>query len=154
MSIVVVPATDEHLDFINLQLSDDNISRHINDDLTIGEKVQVTTSTNFLVILEDGLPVGFYLVIPQNSVTVDIHTCARKCKDKRLAGEVCENHLKNSGVICVTSHVPDYNRAALKYAENAGFSVCGYIPKSYLFKSKLIGQYIVYKNIGEVSQCP
>lgn len=147
MSIEVKQATYEDLPFINEGLKSSSVIRHINDDETIKKNIEVTDPTNFIMIVEDSTTVGFYLATPKNSVTVDIHTCARRCSDKGAAALLLEEYLKNKGVYTITSHVPDYNKAALQYALDAGCHICGYIPESYLFRSKLIGQYIVYKNI-------
>lgn len=148
MSVKVVQATYDDLPFINSKLKCESISRHINDDKTIKLDIEVTDPTNFIIILEDSNPVGFYLAVPKNAITVDIHTCARGCSDKDTAATLLEEHLKSKGFITVTSHIPDYNKAALNYAIKQGCTICGYIPESYLFRSKPIGQYIVFKNIG------
>jgi len=144
----VLRAKSSHLDFINYILEESSISRHINDDISIKSLGIVRDHTHFIIVEEDNTPTGLFLAVPINSVTVDIHTCIRDCKEKMTAGVLGIELLRGEGIICATSHIPEYNTAALKYSLRCGFQKCGFIPKSYLFNGVAIGQHLVYKNLG------
>lgn len=149
MVITVARAKSNHIDFINKYIQDTSVLRHINDDISIVNSLAVIDPSCFIIIEEDNTPTGLFLTIPVNSITTDVHTCIRACTKKILAGEMGLNLLKEEGVLCVTSHIPEYNTAALKYSLRCGFQKCGFIPTSYLFNGALIGQHLVYKNLGE-----
>ncbi len=148
MVVTVTRAKSSHLDFINYILDERSISRHINDDISIQTLSVVHDHAHFIIVEEDSTPVGLFLTVPVNSVTVDIHTCIRDCKEKMKAGLLGAELLRSEGIICATSHIPEYNTAALKYSLRCGFQKCGFIPQSYLFNGVAIGQHLVYKNLG------
>jgi L-amino acid N-acyltransferase YncA len=147
VSLEILEAVVEDLGTINSLIEAPKIKRHINDDSSMGSSYAFQSPQNILVIKEDGNLTGFFYIVPTNSITIDIHTCARDCTDKALAAHKTIEYLRGLGVKCITSHIPKYNKAALKFALATGFEVLGVLPKSYEFNGKPIDQYLVFKNI-------
>lgn len=147
--MIVYRATDDNLDFINKILKKENCIRYINDDLSILATCIITNPLNFLIVEEDSTPVGLFYTVPFTSSSIDVHTCIRDCKQKFKAGALGLSILKSEGFKCVTSHIPAYNSAALRYALACGFEKCGFIPESFLFNGALIGQNLVFKKLGD-----
>lgn len=136
--------------FVNKLIIDPKIKRHISDDLSFNEDVKITNCRNFYIIEEEAKKVGFFLAIPVTRSIVDLHTAARYCSDIKTAFSQLEKILIATGFKVVQTLIPNYNKAAKNAAEMSGFKMCGTLPESYFFKSRLIDQYIFYKQIRSI----
>lgn len=147
MFLEITQAQFEDLVKINDLIASPKIKRHINDDVSMSSIYTFQSPQNILVVKENGVITGFFYVVFSNALCIDIHTCVRDCNDKVQAAHKTTELLRAAGVRCITSHIPKYNRAALKFALMAGFEILGELPNSYAFNGKNISQYVVYKNI-------
>ena len=138
-------AQQEHLEFINSEISRADTAHYVNDDYSISTSFEIKTPDNILVVFEQGLPVGFFLCQPQNSILVDVHTNIRSCVNKLQAASMGMELLKDLGVLALTAHIPGYNHAAYRFSKKCGFTKLATLEKSFLSGGRRYDQHLMYK---------
>lgn len=109
-----------------------------------------------LVLDNDNIVLGLFLVHPHNIAMYEIHTCLLPhCRGKMAdeAGKlVLEWIFENTPCQKVMTHVPEYNRSALKYAERAGMQIEGVNRLSFQKLGQLHDQVLLGITRVEVCQ--
>lgn len=133
---------------------------HISDDgLPEAEYFQPNESDEIyylLVIDDNGLIHGLYLLHAMNYITYEIHTCLlRSCRGK-MADIAAKEVLKwiSLRTLClkVITHVPENNKPALAYAKRAGMIIEGMNRDSFLKNGKLYNQILLGITRTEICQ--
>lgn len=79
---------------------------------------------------------GFFLLVPQNGVCWDIHTCllpeAWGARAREAARGIVAWTFAETPCQRLVTSVPGHNRLALRFAQRAGMTEYGRNPKSYL----------------------
>jgi RimJ/RimL family protein N-acetyltransferase len=102
----------------------------------------------FYVIVKDSQELlGMWMILPQNGVTAEIHTCLlpnawgerAHIASILMARWIWEHtHFRR-----IVTNVPAYNRAALQFAEKAGMVQYGINPRSYMKRGYLFDQFLL-----------
>lgn len=133
------------VDLINSVLMHPSIADHLCDDYTVGAKVQDAESLEWIGVHKDGACHGVFLLIPQNSVTVDIHTALLpdvRGKQSKQAGKLLLDLIFSRYHKAVTS-VPSNNRVAAWFAGSLGFKHEGVNRQSFLKNGVLLDQVLM-----------
>ena len=133
---------------------------HISDDGAPEAKYFQPTESDeiyyLLVIDENGLVHGLYLLHAMNYITYEIHTCLlRSCRGKKAdiaAKAVLKWISLNTECLKVITHVPENNRLALAYAKRAGLLLEGINRDSFLKDGKLYNQFLLGITRAEICQ--
>lgn len=103
------------------------------------------------IVASDGPELlGLFLFEPRNAVEWTVHTCLlpnawgrkRDGGGRALAAAkgVIQWIWQNTTCRRITTHVPEYNRLALRFAKQAGLIEYGFNPKSWVKHGRLHGQ--------------
>ena len=106
-----------------------------------------------LVLDNDENVLGLFLIHPHNTILYEIHTCLlSSCREKDKAAQVVLDWIfKNTPCEKLMTHVPDFNRPALLYAERAGLMREGINRLSFLKNGRLHDQILL--GITRTEQC-
>lgn len=140
-----------NLEDINKIILNQHVQDDISDDLTKNQAVQSLKNYEWIGVVDDDQLQGLFVLISQNSISVEIHTCLlpsmRGSKAFR-AGELILNLIfKNYEK--VISWVPENNRKAKLFSLLLGFQVEGINRASFLKNGKLQDQILVGLTKGE-----
>lgn len=131
---------------INRLMTDESVNADVSDDNTVGITFDALPShCEFLGIYLDGSIQGFFVLVPQNTVTAEIHTCllpSIRGVTALQAGKLLLNYLFSKYQKAI-SWIPDGNRKALLYSLKLGFVVEGLSQQSFLKNGQLIDQKLV-----------
>jgi hypothetical protein len=101
----------------------------------------------FVLVRDEGEPLGFYYLIPKSRIVFEFHTVMR-LNLRALAAMWAflgpSGWLwKNSECVRAVTFVPEYNRIALRFGLRAGLEVYGRNPKSFLRDGALQDQILL-----------
>jgi RimJ/RimL family protein N-acetyltransferase len=142
----------DDLDAVNQIILNEFIQDDISDDLTKNMKLTyLPNHVEWLGVYVDDKLKGLYLLIAQNSITAEIHTCllpdVRGVKAIQ-AGKALLLHLFSKYKKAI-SYIPEYNKKATLYASMLGFKIEGINRESFLKNGKIHDQYLVGITKGE-----
>lgn len=111
------------------------------------------------VLAYDGTELlGCFLFHPENSICWQVHTCLLPSaltvagRSVEVACGLIRWIWENTRCLRITTHVPDFNRLALRFALKAGMIRFGYNDMSFLKNGKLYGQtYLGISKLGVTS---
>lgn len=90
---------------------------------------------------------GLWVFTAENSVCWDVHTCLLPCsygeRAKQAAKEMAKHIFETTPCVRIITHVPVFNRLALRFALNAGFEPWGKNVKSYMKDGILYDQILL-----------
>ena len=138
------------LDLINRVILDAAVNDGISDDASKNHEIQQLPHTfECLGIYQDEEIKGLFMLVPQNAVTAEIHTCLLlRGKEAFQAGELLLDYLFNNYQKAI-SYTPSTNKKALFYALRLGFKKEGVLTQSFLKNGKLLDQTLVGLTKGE-----
>lgn len=133
-------------------INDPSISDLLCDDNTQNTVIEYCSGQYWIGVFDDdNVMQGAFLLIPQNSVTVDIHTCLLPVlhgNQAIQAGRMLLNIVFASYQKAVTS-VPVNNRRASLFAARLGFKTEGVNRQSFLKHGQLLDQKVMGLTLGE-----
>ena len=140
-------ATEKDENFILDLMGRKGVKEFVTDDLT-PEIKSLDISKSLIICCGDE---GFFLFIPRNSITYEIHTAfVPECRGKKVNAyfEETANWLKkNTDCRKIIAEIPEYNYRAKAAAVKSGFVAHGVNTNSFLKNGKIINQYIYGKEI-------
>lgn len=142
------------LNKINEVILNPSVQDDISDDFSEGmELSEIPKNIQFMGVYLNNTLHGFYMFVPQNSVTVEVHTCllpSLRGKNAIQAGRLAIAYIF-SNYKKIISYIPDGNKKAELYALLLGFKIEGINRESYLKNGKLIDMKLVGITKGEYS---
>ena len=140
-----------NLEDINRILLNEYIQDDISDDPTKGHAIQSLQNHEWIGVVDDDHLQGLFLLVSQNSISIEIHTCLLPTLRGNKAIEAGKLILdlifkKYEKVI---SWVPENNRKAKLMALRLGFEIEGINRASFLKNGKLHDQFLVGLTKGE-----
>ena len=138
------------LDLINRVILDAAVNNDISDDASKNHEIQQLPHTfECLGIYQHGEIKGIFMLLPQNAVTAEIHTCLLlRGKEAFQAGRLLLSYLFNKYQKAI-SYTPLTNKKALFYALRLGFKKEGVLTQSFLKNGVLVDQVVVGLTKGE-----
>jgi RimJ/RimL family protein N-acetyltransferase len=132
-------------------LTTPRIYRHISDDASPAREtyrpVESEAVWYVLAIADDGEALGVFMLVPQNAVCWEVHTCllphAWGAKAIQAARELPGWIGQHTTCRRIITNVPDYNRLARSFAERAGMRQFGVNQRSYLRHGQLHDQIML-----------
>lgn len=141
-----------NLNKINEIMLNPFVQDDISDDFSKGiELSEIPQNIQFMGVYLNSELHGFYMLVPQNSVTVEVHTCllpSLRGKNAIQAGKIIIAYMF-SNYRKIVSYVPSGNKKAEIYALLLGFKIEGINRESYLKDGKLIDMKLVGITKGE-----
>lgn len=139
------------LEEINKIILDETVQEDISDDLTKNKAILSLLNHEWIGVVEDDQIQGLFVLITQNSKSVEIHTCLlptlRGSKaieaGKLILSLIFKNYEK------VISWIPENNRKAKLFSLRLGFEIEGINRASFLKNGKLQDQFLVGLTKGE-----
>lgn len=146
--ITLQPLND--LDLINRVILDAAVNDDISDDASKNHKIQqLPHAFECLGIYHDEEIKGLFMLVPQNAVTAEIHTCLLlRGKEAFQAGQLLLDYLFSNYQKAI-SYTPSTNKKALFYALRLGFKKEGVLTQSFLKNGVLVDQVVVGLTKGE-----
>lgn len=146
--ITLQPLND--LDLINRVILDAAVNDDISDDASKNLAIsELPLNFECLGIYQDDEIKGLFMLIPQNAVTAEIHTCLLlRGKAAFKAGQLLLEYLFSKYQKAI-SYTPSNNRKALIYAIGLGFKKEGVLTQSFLKNGELLNQTLVGLTKGE-----
>lgn len=146
--ITLQPLND--LDLINRVILDAAVNDDISDDASMSHEIQqLPHAFECLGIYQDGEIKGLFMLVPQNAVTAEIHTCLLlRGKEAFQAGQLLLDYLFSNYQKAI-SYTPSTNKKALFYALRLGFKKEGVLTQSFLKNGELLDQTLVGLTKGE-----
>lgn len=137
-------ATTEDADFINTVLKADY--EMVSDDGSPPvDEFTCESILDYCLLLElDGEKAGVILMIPQNYITYEQHTCIAKehrAKVVALVKEAWQWVFDHTPCCKIVTNVPEFNRAANIITLRVGFKLIGVNAKSFLKNGTMYDQY-------------
>jgi len=130
-------------------VTDKSVYPFVSDDYSPAPKdyEPIKSDAVWHVLVRDGEEVlGLWIIIPQNAVCWEIHTCllpnAYGERAKRAGKQVVQWIWDNTTCLRLVTNVPEYNRLAHKFAKAAGMIEYGRNPKSYM-KTQILHDQIL-----------
>ena len=138
------------LDLINRVILDVVVNDDISDDVSKNHEIQQLPQTfECLGIYQDEEIKGLFMLVPQNAVTAEIHTCLLlRGKEAFQAGLLLLDYLFSKYQKAI-SYTPSTNKKALFYALRLGFKKEGVLTQSFLKNGELLDQTLVGLTKGE-----
>ncbi len=150
-TVRVEPTSDA--DLINAVIRHPSIYHLVSDDLSPpAQKLDAAplilhNAYLFLRVVADGETAGLYTLQRHNGILYEVHTCIlprfRGQVAKQAAQELIAWMFLNTDCMKLITHVPAFNRLALRYAKEAGLSVLGVVTQSFLKNGILHDQYLL-----------
>lgn len=139
-----------NLDLINRVILDAAVNDDISDDASKNHKIQQLPHTfECLGIYQDEEIKGLFMLVPQNAVTAEIHTCLLlRGNEAFQAGRLLLDYLFSNYQKAI-SYTPSTNKKALFYALRLGFKKEGVLTQSFLKNGELLDQTLVGLTKGE-----
>lgn len=122
---------------------------HISDDFSppVDEYRPPEGEAVWYVLVKDGEELlGMWAFTLENAICWKVHTCLLPTawgKAKDMAKQMAEWIWNNTPCLRIITDVPDNNRLALKLAEDAGMTVFGLNPASYMKSGVLRDQILL-----------
>ena len=140
------------LNLINEIILDPFVQDDIADDSSIGVSIsEIPSHVRFMGVYDNDMLCGLYMLVPQNCVTVEVHTCLlpllrgkKAIQAGRLIIEYMFDQYKK-----IISWIPVDNKKAELYSKLLGFKIEGISRESYLKNGKLQDMKLVGITIGE-----
>jgi len=107
------------------------------------EEYEPVQSDEFYYLMFEG---GFFLFHPLNYITVEVHTCILpewRGRSIKYARRAIAWMFRNTQYRKIVTHVPEYNRKALAYAQKAGMRIEGVNRKSFMKNGVIYDQYLL-----------
>lgn len=138
------------LDLINRVILDVAVNDDISDDASKNHEIQQLPHTfECLGIYRDEEIKGLFMLVPQNAVTAEIHTCLLlRGKEAFQAGRLLLDYLFSKYQKAI-SYTPSTNKKSLFYALRLGFKKEGVLTQSFLKNGELLDQTLVGLTKGE-----
>lgn len=138
------------LDLINRVILDVAVNDDISDDASRNHEIQQLPHTfECLGIYQNEEIKGLFMLVPQNAVTAEIHTCLLlRGKEAFQAGRLLLDYLFSKYQKAI-SYTPSTNKKALFYALRLGFKKEGVLTQSFLKNGDLLDQTLVGLTKGE-----
>ena len=126
------------------------VNDDISDDVSKNHEIQQLPQTfECLGIYQDEEIKGLFMLVPQNAVTAEIHTCLLlRGKEAFQAGLLLLDYLFSKYQKAI-SYTPSTNKKALFYALRLGFKKEGVLTQSFLKNGELLDQTLVGLTKGE-----
>lgn len=146
--ITLQPLND--IKVINRVILDAAVNDDISDDASKNHELQQLPHTfECLGIYQDEEIKGLFMLVPQNAVTAEIHTCLLlRGRAAFKAGQLLLEYLFSKYQKAI-SYTPSNNRKALIYAIGLGFKKEGILTQSFLKNGELLNQTLVGLTKGE-----
>lgn len=131
---------------------------HISDDGTPDDYAVLADqpSMHWMLVSDDD-PLGVFLVHAHNSICYEVHTCLLPCTWGRSSAEAARLLLRwvfqETACLKLITHVPAYNRHALRFAKAAGMQQEGVNRSSFLRKGVLQDQILLGLTKREWESC-
>jgi len=116
----------------------------VSDDFAAKPEDWQATDNEFIwyILAEDeGKLLGLFIFIPENQICWGVHTCLLPESYGPKAHEAGRGIIQwiweHTGCLRITTVVPEYNRLALKFAQDSGLVTYGINPHSYMKNGKL-----------------
>lgn len=142
----------DDLDSVNQIILNEFVQDDISDDLTKNVKLSyLPEHIEWLGVYIDGELKGLYLLIAQNSITAEIHTCLLpdiRGSKAIQSGKTLLSYLFSKYHKAI-SYIPEYNKKAHLYASMLGFKIEGINRESFLKNGQKHDQYLVGLTKGE-----
>lgn len=110
----------------------------------------------FLAIWDGNTNAGVFMVHPHTTITYEVHTCILPAywgeKAKLAAHALLEWMFSQTPCRKLITHVPIYNRVALRFAQQAGMRIEGINRASIMKNGKPMDQYLL--GILKEELCP
>lgn len=107
----------------------------------------------YVLVRDEGRPLGLFVFVPQNSVCWEVHTCLLPWAWGRpaaiAAAEMARWIWEHTPCRRIVTSVAAYNRLALRFAERAGMTEYGRNPASWLKDGKLHDQVLLGMSRGD-----
>ena len=140
------------LNLINEIILNPFVQDDIADDSSMGVSIlEIPSHVRFIVVYDNDMLCGLYMLVPQNCVTIEVHTCllpllrGRKAiRAGRLIIQYMFDRYKK-----IISWIPADNKKAELYSKLLGFKIEGISRESYLKNGKLQDMKLVGITIGE-----
>lgn len=101
----------------------------------------------YLLAKVDGIPLGFWVFVPQNHVCYEVHTVTTPAMwGKRAieAAKLAERWIwTNTPCLRIFTNIPEYNRLALRFAKAVGMTEFGTNMNSYMKNGQLVSQVML-----------
>lgn len=99
-------------------------------------------------IVRDGEELlGLFMLVPQNGIMVEIHTCLLPCAYGKRASQAALAMAQwvwlNTRCHRIITNVPTHNRLALRFALAAGMEIFGTNTGSFMYRGKLEDQIML-----------
>ncbi len=140
----------EDLALIRRVLTNPRIYPHITDDncpAVEDFEPQLNPNIWYIHAADEIGTVGIFLLIPQNSVCYELHTCllpeAWGVRAKHAAQYLGPWVWENTPAQRVVTNVPEYNHIARAFAGKGGMTMFGINPRSFLKDGKLHDQFML-----------
>jgi RimJ/RimL family protein N-acetyltransferase len=134
--MTIEPTTDREL--IRLAMVHPRVYPSISDDFSPAPQdfqPHIGPGTLYLAVYDGDNYLGCFLFVQWSPVMFEVHTCllpaaygAKATEAAKAAAEWMFHHTTCRRII---THVPQYNRLALRFAERAGLTQCGRNYQSY-----------------------
>jgi hypothetical protein len=109
----------------------------------------------YLLVSRGGIPLGVFMLIPQNAATLEVHTALLPSAWGSAAIEATKRGTEwvweNTAFSRVVTNVPAYNRLALRLAERSGMKRFGINERSFLKNGQLYDQIMLGISRPEVN---
>lgn len=128
-------------------IQDPRISKHLSDEGSVGEAAIDSPVLYWLMVEYKEEPSGVFLFHPHNAITYEVHTAILPPLWGELAKQAA--FMARQWIFTQTpcrkliTHVPEYNKLALRFAKQGGLKLEGVNRKSYLFNGELMDQYLL-----------
>lgn len=146
MEIRIEPTNN--MDTVKMVITHPQIYPYVTDDGSppVEEYEPSANAAHLLVWCGSDL-LGLFVLVPQNSVTVEVHTClmpiARGERAAAAAKELIRWVWSNTTFKRLVTNVPGYNRLALRFALAAGMTKYGTNTRSYMKNGVLWDQIML-----------
>ncbi len=101
----------------------------------------------YLLCFDEKELLGLWMFVQINAVTLEVHTCllptCKIGKGRIAAKEAAEWIWDHTSCERIITNVPEFNRAARKFAKAAGMVAFGFNPLSFLKNGALYGQLML-----------
>lgn len=101
----------------------------------------------YVLVCEEAVTLGLWMLVPQNSICFEIHTCLLPVAYGGLARRAAELMAAwiwaNTPCRRLVTTVPETNRLALRFAVRAGMQEYGRNPKSFMKDGQLLDQLLL-----------
>lgn len=129
------------LDVIHSVFKNKNLAKYLTDDFTEIEEYPIHDMIYYLEARDTEL-IGLFMCVQMNSICLDAHVAMlqRGRKTKVAGNEAIEWIFKNTGYEKINATIPMFNKLAIKYAKDIGFTEEGVNRGSFIRNGKIHDQ--------------